>query len=232
MLAEAERCNPNELTERYLPVLVTSVAQRAYHPLIRLGYALDFNCAEETAAALAYWISAHVPTPGGQNPVDMHAALLEQTAAPAHTFEHSGFGANIRELIAREAYPVGCAESFRVCAELGLTLYRSTRNFFALHLVTATQAARTISEHIDAKHTAALLSALSGSILAAHRVLGSPTFERTLVQPAPTGLHEDHTFKYGYSALREYEQWADPRYREEIALFRAADLLPSWVRLP
>ncbi len=42
---------------KFLPEFVSSIAMDAFHPIIRLGYAIDFQSPDETAAALAYLVS-------------------------------------------------------------------------------------------------------------------------------------------------------------------------------
>jgi hypothetical protein len=111
------------------------------------------------------------------------------------------------------------------CAAVALDIYRSTRNFFALHLVTATQAIRICSEFIDAKLA---LAALTGSLLAAHQVLGSPAFDRADPLPIPDRLDREHAYKYAWACLSEYRLYGDELYIDEIRGFRERGLIPAW----
>ena len=157
--------------------------------------------------------------------VDLEQRLRAQVAAGPRDFVSDVFSDRITELSTAGEYPSGSASDLATCAGLALDLYRSTRNFFALHLVTVTHAVRICSPLVDAND---LLSALTGSMLAAHRALGSPNFARAQPAPIPGRLDREHRFKYGWSCLAEYRSYGDPRYLEELLGFRQAGLLPDW----
>ena len=59
----------------YLPEFVSSLTLEAFHPIIRLGYAIDFESEAETAAALAYIVSSHQDVP-----VDMKKSVELQAS--------------------------------------------------------------------------------------------------------------------------------------------------------
>jgi hypothetical protein len=212
--------------EQYLPEFVGSMALDAFHPVIRLGYAIDFGSEAETAASLAYLISAARPLPADVSlSIDLEERLRAQVAAGPGEFTSTGFGNRILELQGEGEYPVGCAADLQECAARSLEIYRSTRDFFALHLVTATQAARICSNVADSEQVRA---ALTGALLAAHKVVGSPAFDRADVLPAPDRLGREHTFKYAWACLSEYRYYGDVCYVEEIRAFRDHGLIPDW----
>ena len=210
----------------YLPEFIGSLTQEAFHPIIRLGYAVDFKSEAETAAALAYIVSSHQDVAVNvDQAIDIEQNMRRQTTAGSRSFKNAGFTRSIRELLDADEYPVGHAADIGECAAIALDIYRSTRNFFALHMVTATQAVRICSEFVDAKLT---LAALTGGLLAAHRVVGSPGFDRNNPIPVSDELDREHSYKYTWTCLSEYRHYRDDRYEEEIRGFRDNGLVPAW----
>jgi len=210
----------------YLPEFIGSLALEAFHPIIRLGYALDFKSEAETAAALAYIVSSHQDVPVKVDRViDIQNEMQGQVTIGSRSFKRAGFTRSIRELLDADEYPTGCVAEIGDCAVIALDIYRSTRNFFALHMVTATQAVRICSELIDKRLA---LAALTGGLLAAHQVVGSPDFDRDNPMPVPNRLDEEHTYKYTWTCLSEYRHYGDDRYVEEIQGLRKNGLIPQW----
>ncbi len=212
---------------QYLPELVGSLAMDAFHPIIRLGYAIDFQSEDETAAALAYVVSCHQEVPvNADGLLEFERCMQQQVSAGPRTFSDSRFFARcIGELLHSDDYPIGIASGLNECASVALDVYRSTRNFFALHMVTATQAIRMCSGVIDERLA---LAALTGALLAAHQAVGSPGFDRENPLPIPDHLDREHIYKYVWACLSEYRQYGDARYTEEIRGFRDKGLVPSW----
>jgi len=210
----------------YLPECIGSLAMEAFHPVIRLGYAIDFKSEAETAAALAYMVSSHRNVPVDvDHTIDIRTAMLEQARTGPRAFKRAGFTRNIYQLLDESNYPVGRAADIGDVATTALDIFRSTRNFFALHMVTASQAVRICSALID-KELA--LAALTGGLLAAHQVVGSPEFDRDHSMPVNDKLSDEHTYKYAWACLSEYRHYGDKRYLEEIKTFRQNGLIPEW----
>lgn len=207
----------------YLPEFFPSLAQRAFHAVIRLGYAIDFGSEAETAAALAYLVSSHVETPvdAGRS-LDIKQALLDQAELVPVDFRSQRFAARTAQLISQGSYPTGSAASLAECAEAALDVYLGTRDFFALHMVTATHASRICLDFIDRKSG---LAAVTGALLAAHLAVGNPSFKRQL---PVSSQGEDHDLKYAWSCLAEYRFYGDSRYLGEIGSLKKAGLIPAW----
>ena len=210
----------------YLPEFIGSLAMEAFHPIIRLGYAIDFKSEAETAAALAYIVSSHKNVPVDvDHTIDIRSEMQAQVRVGPRSFKGTGFTRGICELLDENNYPVGRTADIGDAAITALDIFRSTRNFFALHMVTATQAVRICSEFIDKKLA---LAALTGGLLAAHQVVGSPDFVRDHSMPVNDRLSDEHTYKYAWACLSEYRHYGDNRYLEEIEGFRQSGLIPRW----
>ena len=208
-----------------LPDLLPGIALDAFHPIIRLGFARDFGNQQEVVAALAYMVIAFQPMPRGLSPISLRDELQQQVSDGPVALKSARFGGAILELAANGTYPLGCADTLETVASTALDIYQSTRNFFALHLVTATQAVRCAvpeSMHIQG------LAAMTRALLASHIVLGSPEIN-SAVLPAPQRLDPEHSFKYCWACLSEYRTYGDERYLQEIHRFVEASLVPGWV---
>ncbi|MEM7080713.1 MAG: questin oxidase family protein [Pseudomonadota bacterium] len=225
--AEIERSSVDACLHAHLHEFFPSLAQTAFHGVIRLAYAIDFGSPAEVAAGLAYMAASCVDTPITTTRINIAQVMRTQAAQPAQEFSSERFGARIRQLIEQDAYPEGCAASMAECAAVALDVFRSTRNFFALHMVTATQAARICQTYLDEDIATA---SVSGALLAAHLAVGSPDFDPNNVLPV-VSLDEEHDYKYGWSCLSEYRRYGDARYREEIAALVEGRILPDWITL-
>lgn len=248
-----------------LPELLPGLVVDAFHPMIRLGYAVDcykpgsqvegevtsgvassdingsginspvinspvINSPEkmgELAAALAYFIAAFRKIPVSSDQIDVNAIIDFQVRKGPCDIGSGRFTAQILQLVRRDIYPLGSTGDLRDCAALALEIFRGTRNFFALHLVTACQALRNIVITRPALEPVAV-AAITGAILASHLVLGSPAFRTVSVGEVGT-LDPEHAFKYVWACLSEYRAYGNPVYVDEIRLFRSAGSVPGWV---
>lgn len=205
----------------YLPEFISSLALEAFHPIIRLGYAIDFQSESETAAALAYLVSSHHDVPiDNRRTIDLGDRIQSQATIGPRIYEATGFTQRILELVNGDEYPVGSATDLHACADTAFDLYRTTRNFFALHMVTATHAVRICSKLIDTKLAVA---ALTGGLLAAHRIVGCPRIDRFNPLPISDQLDREHAYKYTWTCLSEFRHYQDNKYADEIRQIRQVD---------
>ena len=151
--------------------------------------------------------------------------MQDQVRTGPRSFKKPGFTRSIFELLGDDEYPVGRTTDISDAAIISLDIYRSTRNFFALHMVTATQAVRICSEFIDKKLA---LAALTSGLLAAHQVVGSPDFDHNHAMPVNDRLGDEHNYKYAWACLSEYRHYGDDRYLGEIRELRKSGLIPRW----
>jgi hypothetical protein len=93
-------------------------------------------------------------------------------------------------------------------------------------MVTATHAARVVSTLVDRTQ---VLAALTGGLLAAHKIVGCPAFDREHPMTIPDRVDRDHAYRYAFTCLSEYEAYADERYLDEFEGFKRNGLLAAWV---
>lgn len=206
----------------WIPELLPGLATRAFHPLIRLGFGISFDQPSEVASALAYWQVAQFSPPlqpAERGPLRL---VLERDGDPG--LESGSFTKNLLRLDQQHRYPAPVEDSLLGCAAASLDVYLGTRNFFALHLVTATQAASVCEPYVD---DSVLMSSLTAALRAAYQIVGAPDFQVPMA--VPDRLDPEHAIKYCYACLMEHRRTGDDRYRAEIAGFKSAGLVPDWV---
>ncbi len=207
---------------KYLPMVLPSIAAGAFHPVIRLGFAIKANHVGEIASALAYWLTQSFQPELGQPSQGTTLKSKLQQLVPVD-LPQGRFGAALMSLFDTGQYPNPVATTVEECAQTSLEVYLGTRNFFALHFVTATQAAR---QCLPFCHEADVVAALTAGIQAGYLIVGAPDFAQPL--PVPSALDEEHAIKYAYACLEEYRHYSDERYRDEFVAFVEAGLVPDW----
>lgn len=187
---------------------------------------MDFKSQAEATAAMAYIITSYTDVPFDlTTKVKLSNQLKHQAEDAAVKFSGQRFGSRLRQLVSQQHYPVGIADSFEECALTALEVYRSSRNFFALHMVTATHAPRICARVVDPRLT---LAALTGGLLAAHKIIDSPAYDAAIPAAVPNELDSAHIYKYVYSCQQEYKEYQDRRHLQEIKGFRQKGLIPPW----
>ena len=208
------------LSER-LPSLISGWVREAYHPLIRIGYGVEFGVAEEVAAGLAY-----LQLVGGDERLKALAKTASVTAAPAaslfqkartlsinfdgalsfterahRVIEHTGF-ANLASVI---------PENLREMSRGALDVFAASHDFFALHLITGSHAFRVLLPY--AGPLAQPL--LNLGLLAGYVAAGAPAFTTFTEASAPTTdwlkaiRNDEHDWKLAWSARQQSVAFGD-----------------------
>jgi hypothetical protein len=238
--AEIDREGTATVLARRLPPLASGWYRLAYHPLIRMGYGVEFGAATEVAAGLAYLEAA------GPDPILARRAAdlqVDPDVAAENLFRHAAALGPARESpAAPNSSETPLSDSFTRRAEWAvadpgmaaigtlppdplraltagaLTVFAGTHDFFALHLVTASHAFRLLEPWLGGN--AAGLFALG--LLAGYRAAGAPSFPRLAATPAsalPTAeallalcADDEHDIKLAHAAVAHARHWLDPRY--------------------
>ncbi len=209
--------------QRFLPSLISGWVKDAFHPIIRLGYGIEFECPSEVAAGLAYMTcigddpSLLEQAALASNVPSAHAALAELRMARRASFSRGPFNARY-DLItdqARLAVMDGdLASVLQDVSRTGLEVFHATHDFFALHLITASHAFRICSPW-GGDGMARLFSAGIG---AAYLAIGAPPFADVAAVRGAIDTEriaratDEHDIKLAYSARAQARAWHDPTY--------------------
>lgn len=210
---------------RYLPAVISGWVKDAFHPLIRLGYGIEFESTSEIAAGLAYM------TITGDDPVLRNIAARGasksdgrayiESVRPMHDPRYSRGPFNVRYQRITEGAAALCPASGQAGGTLQeisracLEVFHATHDFFALHLVTSSHAFRICAPYAGI----GLDALLSTGIAAAYLAIGAPPFEPVPTESATLPLDrlsratDEHDVKVAYSCLAQSRTFADPTYR-------------------
>jgi hypothetical protein len=223
-----------------MPVLLPGVGSAAFHALIRLAYALESEFEAEIAAALASWAVTFEPlhTTAATRPALSTMTSLSQIMQACRQsvdlvmpeLTQSFIVDRMRAASALDGFGelAAAAEavqpSLRDIAECSLAIYRNNYNFTALHMVTATHAARVLSEKLPSimpllmQHLlpAWLAAWVSIKRPAVNLVLAHEKSQEAASWPAliacANQAEDVHDIKLSYSAWREYQHYGFEGY--------------------
>jgi hypothetical protein len=225
--------------------LVDGPGTALFHPVIRLGYALDVGHPGQVAAALLDWERRHEalpvpePSPGSRRLMDVAADLADR---PVGTWRHSfdlGGIARRPELgaalvgVALDEHTLDDVSSFAIAAHI------AADDFITLHLVTGARAVRTAAHWLDGDVAARLVArtlpvlAVAYAAVGAPRLLGAAQLDglrrfplplRALIAERAIADRDPHVIKLANVALAEEERTSDAIYRYAAA--RVVGLVP------
>lgn len=221
---EIEAMGWQDTVSHYLPQLISGWVKDAFHPLIRLGYGIEFESSAEIAAGLAYMtITGFDPALAGiaeRQSAHLHGAAYLASLQPLRDsqFSRGPFNARYQRITegATELKPAG-GSSKRVFEDVGracLEVFHATHDFFALHLVTASHAFRVCSPWAGAD----VAPLFSSGIAIAYLAIGAPQFDPLTRRAAALPLErlrkssDEHDIKLAYSCLKQSHTFGDPTY--------------------
>jgi hypothetical protein len=230
--AEMRRDGRDAVLRRKLRELMPGVGAGAFHPLIRLAYAVEAGDDREVAAAFVYWRDAYLDL----------GFDTDDSAAPFHP--EVAF-ARLRSDLAGVALPKGIIFTrmsaavadprFAVAVRAGglphdegdlksvarfvVTWFAATRGFVALHAMTAVHAFRVVGSYLD---VAQALPALWWALCAAYAAAALPEIGETSTLAAPpweavlaaaVASDDEHDIKAAYTAWSEERAYGGELYR-------------------
>jgi hypothetical protein len=230
---ERERKSQHELLGEYLPVLFAGVGGGAFHPLIRLAYALEMRNSAEISEALASWCMAHLElgTPSFETRCELRAAA-EIMAHEPH-FRDADYGAGsiylrmqraaadpVFKLLCPRLGPSRHAPLLPALADLSLHAFLSAPSFVSLHLMTSVHALRVLEGSIEIPRD--WLEHYWIAWMAAYATLNAPAIHYDHAEVATRAWPElfelaaaaehDHLNKFVYTCSREHERYGNPLY--------------------
>jgi hypothetical protein len=219
---------------QYLPLLISGWVKDAFHPLIRLGYGVEFDVPSEIASGLAYLtimgddpqlakIAARAPleTPGA-------AYLHSLQAWRDPSFAEGRFNNRYQQASQVAALqPVGgnADTILKDLSRAALAVFDATHDFFALHLITSSHAFRICSPWAGPSWEAVYCIGIAAAYLA----IGAPEFFALSAtqQPPALPLHrlststDEHDIKIAYSALKQSQAFGDSAFVRAAARYLA-----------
>ena len=163
-----------------VPELVTYPASQLFHPVIRLGYALDVGHEGQVAAALLDWerrghvLATPKTAPGSRRLPDVAAELARRsTGSWEHTFDldsiarHPDMWSALNG-VALDEHTLDDVSSFAIAA------HTAADDFITLHLVTGARAVRTVSDWVDAGTARRLAAHTLPAMAIAYAAAGAP----------------------------------------------------------
>lgn len=222
----------DEVLRAWMPRLIETAGIDALHPLIRTALAVDGECDTELACALAYWVSASEPVPVDDGPREQSdaAELFHRLRAhpvlghrPASTdmfgtqLGQLGTLEDFRRLVRWRGASVGLKDLAREAARV----YLGYGHFFALHMVTGSQAVHLLAPWVGDDDKVA--DALWMSLAAAYLIIRTPAYapvespvtgepSRAAVLRSAMAAEDEHIAKLGYSAFVEWDAWHLPEH--------------------
>ena len=238
---EIERCGWRATVASYLPQLISGWVKDAFHPLIRLGYGIEFEVVIEIAAGLAYCTIVGddpemLASARRRNRVDMAHYVDAARALRDSRFARGSFNDRYRRILGSVTPKAADdADVQRSVGRVSLDVFDTTHDFFALHLVTSSHAFCICRPFVDDALGAAVVDDLySIGIATAYLAIGAPEFVRKvhpkkeLPLDALARATDEHDVKIAYSCRAQGLAFDDPAY-ESVAAGYLAPRLPEAV---
>jgi hypothetical protein len=223
-----------------VPTLLKGVSTEAYHALLRLAYALDYNSDEEVAFSLAYWAANFYSSPDYDEretavDADVFLAQIAQATPVLSVRQLRSIDERIRQIyeckdIAAVWKPIRMddSEPLQQLASAILDVFTLTHHFTLLHALTSCQAMRTVLPYIQ--HRKEHLSQYWHSVCAAYltvmhagfamsvdkgavKTLEWPDIFRNAIASQQPISSFEHTIKLTYSCWREAKHYNAEQYR-------------------
>jgi hypothetical protein len=236
---EVGRLGGAEAIATYLPRLAPGVAGSAFHPLMRLAYAVMEADAAEMGVALGYWAATYLTLDRETDSAGVTAdpaevlmrvariAGLAEAAPESDLVWHHmravarmpGFAGVANWLIIRE-------DTLDRMAAAALVLYAETMSFEALHALTGCHWLRKLGPVLSdpsplLRHFWVGIAALMPKMgfptlprdaqIAAWRSLSAPDWME--IKRAAVASDDEHDISLCFSAFEEYQRTGDPLYR-------------------
>jgi hypothetical protein len=231
---ELERRTVADVLAEYLPVLIKGVGGGAFHPLIRLAYALEMDSRAEISEALASWCMAYLELgiPEFERHIGMRASA--QSLAGDPHFRNADYTAGT---IFLRMHRVASDPRFKASlagfgprtdgpllaelATLSLHAFLSAPSVVTLHLATSTHALRILDTAIELPRR--WIEYYWIAWLCAYVTLNAPpiAFAHTSgaarswaeLRRLAVAVDHDHINKFVYTCWRECERYDEPLYR-------------------
>ena len=219
----------------YLGVLEAGISGAAFHPFIRLAFAIQIDDRTEIAHALASWVVAYQELDGKEQSTQdlslLDSLLALKTKFSGRDYKPEGYGVFRRmKSVSEQSEFSSFYNSFELndnsieqMAEILIKLYLSTNDSFtALHAVTSCHALRVISNCVGSVPES-LLRYYWEAIGTAYIDIGLPKLDESSVKDNLPSWDEikkaaclstnDHVIKLVYTCYEEFHHYKNPLYQ-------------------
>jgi hypothetical protein len=236
----ARQTSIDAVLDEFCPVLVKGAIGHAFHPLLRLGYAIDYGSAEEIVSSLAYGAATWSPSPDfdlERDPVEPDALFSDLVkGASGLRIDSGNIQARAQRVFASSSFADGLrlvrfdgARPLERMSALIQELFTQTQHFTLLHAVTACQAMRLVLPHLREPRRS--VSEFWHSACAAYLTVARSSFEtgkdsapadraewRGILSEAVGGARasvseEEHVIKLAYTCWVESKAYGRDGYR-------------------
>lgn len=223
----------------YLPELMPGISGGAFHPLIRLAYALDAKNDGEAAEALAAWAIAYQELPVAHDATAATAPVTEVLADVAQDDALKQLeiaGGNIAEKMKSVSGPELAfhqnkldltTQSLDEVCDAMAEIFGETRDFTILHGLTSASALRKVLPRMDASDRKDALKHYGDALLAAYVTVGAPAQKPSTLDDADKSWTEifnaivqsknDHAIKVIYTCHQEDARTGAPKIYKNVA---------------
>lgn len=216
----------------YLPDLMPGLSGGAFHPMIRLSYALDMDHEGEVVEALSAWAIAYLPLPemtDQKSDIKENAGIAEildhianDDVLNADIVEGNNISGKIDKISQKSVFQkhlnniqMTDPKILDDISDKMAHLFDKTRGFTVLHGLTSAQAMRDMLPYLNQKDTSKALTTYVRAAMAAYVSVGSPKLEISIPKaPEQTkswseifnkavAFDDDHKIKLVYSCYKE-----------------------------
>ncbi len=217
-----------DVIKETIPILIKGVSASAFHPIIRLSYALDSECKTEIAMALASWASEYLELESSfeQTEKTLEEIIIQVTPIGInHTFSPGNISDRMKEinevLKIKKLLIQPKAISLNEMRVFCINAFIKQNNFTLLHTVTVCFALRRLLNYVTNSDEA--IRHLWASIVIAYLSTGLG-YEPSLVKVKDakrdwsqiirdvTNSQDDHVIKLVYTSWKEYEFYKSTLY--------------------
>jgi len=231
---EKNQLGAEELLSKYFPQLMDGLITAAFHPLLVLGFAFEFERpnADLVARGLAHLCYAFFSLGTlGENPESqnspkeiLESAFKDATPPFAKKFQEAVREVKVSNALERYDLRVTLENVESTVGEVSLLmaqLYDVTSNFFVLHGVTGSRAFRRVVGHLKDEDKSLATQYLVRAIIAAYFAVGKPALEFSKEESLgpwenvlASGLlsNDEHVIKMVFSCWKESQLVKSPFY--------------------
>jgi len=243
-LKEFQKSGWENTLKSHLPTLLPGLSGGAFHPLIRLAYAIEIKSEWEIAESLAAWAMAYLELGKFQDgkkdykDIDLGQALqsirqdkeiVSSAIVGPNIFTRMKFVPSIDSFNSLVGEVDPRKMDISNLAGAALKLYRSSNdNFTALHGVTSIHAARILSTYVQEKEkfifylwqglAAAYVTIGCIEIQSDHFQSGQALLSWEQIFKAAAAAKDDHVIKFCYTAFSEWQIYGDNSYQMAASL--------------